>query len=102
MPTGALAQHHPFMLANLAGFDEKERIEVARMPELERFMLATLAELDEQVRSYYAAYDFNRVASTLFSFCTNELSAFYFDIRKDSLYCDASASDRRRSVRNRQ
>ncbi len=88
-----------FMLANLAGFSEKERIEYAKMPELERFMLARLAELDEQVREYYAAYDFNRVASTLFSFCTNELSAFYFDIRKDSLYCDAAMSARRRSVR---
>ena len=88
-----------FMLANLAGFSEKERIEYAKMPELERFMLATLAELDEQVRGYYAAYDFNRVASTLFSFCTNELSAFYFDIRKDSLYCDAIGDARRRAVR---
>src|SRR6201986_569241 len=64
-----------------------------------RFMLAKLAELDEQVRGFYAAYDFNRVASTLFSFCPNELSAFYFDIRKDALYCDPSIADRRRAAR---
>src|SRR6202012_281026 len=80
-------------------FDEKERIEYAKMPELERFMLAKLAELDEQVRGHYAVYDFNRVTSTLFSFCTTELSAFYFDIRKDALYCDAAGADRRRAVR---
>ncbi|HVZ28200.1 MAG TPA: class I tRNA ligase family protein, partial [Rhizomicrobium sp.] len=88
-----------FMLANLSGFSEKERIDYAKMPELERFMLAKLAELDEQVRAGYAAYDFNRVTSTLFSFCTNELSAFYFDIRKDALYCDPLSSTRRRACR---
>jgi isoleucyl-tRNA synthetase len=88
-----------FLLANLAGFDESERIDVARMPELERFILAKLAELDGVVREGYAAYDFNRVFSTLFAFCTNELSAFYFDIRKDALYCDAKSSIRRRAAR---
>ena len=88
-----------FMLANLAGFDEKERIEPAKMPELERMMLARLAELDAQVREGYAGFDFNRVAATLFNFCTNEVSAFYFDIRKDVLYCDAAATVRRRAAR---
>jgi isoleucyl-tRNA synthetase len=88
-----------FLLANLAGFDEKERIDVAEMPELERFMLARLAELDAQVREGYSGFDFNRVAATLFNFCTNELSAFYFDIRKDVLYCDAAAATRRRATR---
>ena len=88
-----------FMLANLAGFDEKERIAPDKMPELERMMLARLAELDAQVRDGYAAFDFNRVAATLFAFCTNELSAFYFDIRKDVLYCDAAAAPRRRAAR---
>ena len=89
-----------FMLANLAGFDEKERIAHDNMPELERMMLARLAELDENVRTGYAGFDFNRVAATLFSFCTNELSAFYFDIRKDALYCDAAAAPRRRAARS--
>jgi isoleucyl-tRNA synthetase len=88
-----------FMLANLSGFDEKERIAHGRMPELERVMLARLAELDGQVRAGYAAFDFNRVAATLFAFCTNELSAFYFDIRKDVLYCDAASAPRRRAAR---
>ncbi|MGZ5922305.1 MAG: isoleucine--tRNA ligase [Rhizomicrobium sp.] len=88
-----------FLLANLAGFDEKERIDIGQMPELERFMLAKLAELDVQVREGYAGFDFNRVTATLFNFCTNEVSAFYFDIRKDVLYCDAARAVRRRAAR---
>ncbi|HUO01447.1 MAG TPA: isoleucine--tRNA ligase, partial [Rhizomicrobium sp.] len=88
-----------FLLANLAGFDSSERIGVEEMPELERFMLAKLAELDAQVREAYRAFDYNRVTATLFNFCTNDLSAFYFDIRKDVLYCDARDARRRRAAR---
>jgi isoleucyl-tRNA synthetase len=58
-----------------------------------------LAELDAQVREGYAGFDFNRVTATLFNFCTNEVSAFYFDIRKDVLYCDAAGAARRRAAR---
>ena len=81
-----------FMLANLSGFDEKERIGPDKMPELERYMLARLAELDAIVRKAYEDFDFGLVNSTLFNFCTNDLSAFYFDIRKDSLYCDPATA----------
>src|SRR5689334_2696853 len=88
-----------FMLANLSGFTEQERISHDQMPELERFMLARLAELDAIVRKAYENFDFGLVNSTLFNFCTNDLSAFYFDIRKDVLYCDAADSVRRRSTR---
>jgi len=88
-----------FMLANLDGFDEKERVASQDMPELERYILAKLAEIDTVVRESYRTYDFNRVYNTVFSFCTNELSAFYFDIRKDSLYCDAKSALRRRASR---
>jgi isoleucyl-tRNA synthetase len=90
-----------FMLANLAGFDEdeKERVGHDQMPELERYILARLAEIDAIVRDSYLHYDFNRVYNTVFSFCTNELSAFYFDIRKDSLYCDSAGAVRRRAAR---
>ncbi|HEY1837034.1 MAG TPA: class I tRNA ligase family protein, partial [Rhizomicrobium sp.] len=88
-----------FMLANLAGFDEKERIGHDKMPELERYMLARLAELDGIVRKGYESYDFNGVFTAIFTFCTNDLSAFYFDVRKDSLYCDRVDSVRRRSAR---
>ena len=88
-----------FMLANLSGFAESERLPHAQMPELERYILARLAELDALVRGGYARYDFNGVFTALFNFCTNDLSAFYFDIRKDALYCDAAASVRRRAAR---
>jgi len=88
-----------FMLSNLSGFSEKERIAYAQMPELERFMLARLAELDAIVRKAYENFDFGLVNSTLFNFCTNDLSAFYFDIRKDALYCDPAGAARRRATR---
>ncbi|MBV8977394.1 MAG: isoleucine--tRNA ligase [Alphaproteobacteria bacterium] len=88
-----------FMLANLAGYEESERASPGEMPELERYMLARLAELDAIVRESYTLYDFNRVYNSVFSFCTNECSAFYFDIRKDALYCDARTAPRRRAAR---
>ena len=89
-----------FILGNLAGFSEAERIAPADMPELERWVLHRLAELDTEVRQGYAVYDFQGVFQKLFSFCTTDLSAFYFDIRKDALYCDAPDSLRRRAVRS--
>jgi isoleucyl-tRNA synthetase len=88
-----------FMLANLAGFAAREQIGFDAMPPLERYILARLAELDQSVRADYAEFDFNRVYAQLFNFCTNELSAFYFDIRKDALYCDRADSLRRRAAR---
>src|SRR6056297_1605914 len=68
------------------------------MPELEQWVLDRLAELDEVVRKGYDAYDFQGVFQQLFNFATVELSAFYFDIRKDALYCDGD-TDRRRTAR---
>ena len=88
-----------FLLGNLAGFDEAERLPAAEMPELERWVLHRLAELDGEVRRGYAAYDFQGVFQKLFQFCTVDLSALYFDIRKDSLYCDAVGSMKRRAAR---
>lgn len=71
-----------FMLGNLDGFTEDERIDISEMPELERLMLHRLSELDALVRKSYSEYEFSRVFHTLFNFATTELSAFYFDIRK--------------------
>ncbi|MGV8987524.1 MAG: isoleucine--tRNA ligase [Cypionkella sp.] len=88
-----------FLLGNLAGFTEAERVETADMPELERWVLNRLAELDAEVRDGYARYDFQGVFTKLFAFATTDLSAIYFDIRKDSLYCDAASSLTRRSAR---
>lgn len=88
-----------FMLGALAGFSDAERIAPAEMPELERWVLHRLAELDQRVRAGYDAYDFQGVFRALFDFATVDLSAFWFDIRKDVLYCDAPDSPRRRAVR---
>ncbi len=88
-----------FMLGNLDGFDEAERVEPDEMPELERYVLHLLAELDVVVREGYAAYDFQRVFQRLFQFATVDLSSVYFDIRKDALYCDGPGSLPRRSAR---
>jgi isoleucyl-tRNA synthetase len=88
-----------FLLGSLAGFDEAERVEPVAMPELERWVLHRLAELDRRVRDGYARYDFQDVFQALFNFCTVDLSALYFDIRKDVLYCDAASSPRRRAAR---
>lgn len=88
-----------FLLGNLAGFDAAEKLPVQDMPELERHMLHRLAEVGAAVRSGYAVFDFRRVYQTLFNFMTVELSAFYFDIRKDALYCDPADSPARRGCR---
>ncbi|WP_343117054.1 isoleucine--tRNA ligase [Ostreiculturibacter nitratireducens] len=88
-----------FLLGNLAGFSEEEKVAPAEMPELERWVLHRLAELDHVVRKGYAGYDFQGVFQTLFTFCTVDLSAVYFDIRKDALYCDGADTLRRRAAR---
>ncbi len=71
---------------------------LADMPELERLILHKMAELDGIVRKGYAAYDFQGVFQAIFAFATLDLSAFYFDIRKDALYCDAPDSPERRAA----
>ncbi len=88
-----------FMLGNLAGFSEAERVTPEEMPELERWVLHRLAELDEVVRRGYEAYDFQGVFRALFEFATSDLSAFHFDIRKDVLYCAAPGDIERRAAR---
>ncbi|MEX1233991.1 MAG: isoleucine--tRNA ligase [Roseovarius sp.] len=84
-----------YLLGALAHFEESDRIEPAEMPELEQWVLHRLAELDTRVREGYAAYDFQGVTQTLLNFCTLDLSAFYFDVRKDVLYCDGDTTRRR-------
>ena len=88
-----------FLLGNLADFEDDEKVAHADMPELERYMLHRLAELDTLVRDNYAHFDFRKIYQTLFNFMTVDLSAFYFDIRKDTLYCDAASSIERRACR---
>uniref|UniRef100_UPI0035673F21 isoleucine--tRNA ligase n=1 Tax=Actibacterium sp. TaxID=1872125 RepID=UPI0035673F21 len=88
-----------YMLGALSGYDAAQAVDPADMPELERWVLHRLAELDHKVRTGYTAYDFQGVFQALFNFCTVELSSFYFDIRKDALYCDPADSLTARSSR---
>ncbi|MBX4908031.1 MULTISPECIES: isoleucine--tRNA ligase [Rhizobium] len=86
-----------WMLGTLA-HDKGEVIALADLPELEQLMLHRLSELDQLVRENYDAFDFKKIARALIDFANVELSAFYFDVRKDALYCDAPSSLRRRSA----
>src|ERR1700729_959167 len=86
-----------WMLGNLAHFSDNERVKPERMPELERLMLHRLAELDPLIRQAYADFDYKRIFAALNAFMTTDLSAFYFDIRKDTLYCDPYSSTTRKS-----
>ena len=87
-----------FLLGSLGDFKEDQRVAAQDMPELERWVLHRLAELDEVVRRGYAAYDFQGVFQAVFTFATADLSAFYFDVRKDVLYCDGDTARRRAAL----
>lgn len=86
-----------WMLGTLA-HDHGDEIAYADLPELEKLMLHRLSELDQLVRKGYDEFDFKRIVRALSDFANVELSAFYFDIRKDALYCDAPSSARRRAA----
>ncbi|MFC5566025.1 isoleucine--tRNA ligase [Rubellimicrobium aerolatum] len=87
-----------FLLGSLGDVTATDHVGPEAMPELERWVLHRLAELDRTVREGYAAYDFQGVFRAVFEFATVDLSAFYFDIRKDTLYCDGD-TPRRRAAR---
>jgi len=86
-----------WMLGTLAHFHDDERVKHDAMPELERLMLHRLAELDVLVRKAYVEFDYKRIFAALSAFMTSDLSAFYFDIRKDALYCDPISSGKRKA-----
>jgi isoleucyl-tRNA synthetase len=86
-----------WMLGSLAHFRDEDRVAAAKMPELERLMLHRLSELDALVRRCYADFDYKRIFAALNAFMTADLSAFYFDIRKDALYCDPISSTTRKA-----
>jgi isoleucyl-tRNA synthetase len=88
-----------YLLGALDGFSDAEKLPLAEMPELERWVLHRLAELDGKVRQACHDFQFHGLFTELHTFCTVDLSAFYFDIRKDSLYCDHPADARRRAAR---
>ncbi len=95
-----------YLLGALADFSEEERVAPADMPELERYMLHRLAGLDAELRAVVdqaqgsdAWLEFGRYSRSLLDFANIDLSAFFFDIRKDCLYCDAPADPKRRAYR---
>ncbi len=90
-----------YLLGNLNDNFEQidlEKIEIKNLPELEQFMLHKIYNLNSKFNKYFKDYDFHNLYKELLNFCTVDLSAFYFDIRKDTLYCDPINSEKRKST----
>ena len=88
-----------YLIGNLYEFKENEKIDVAEFPELEKFILHRLWEIDQIIQNCISSYNFHLMFTTLLNFCSNDLSSFYFDIRKDTIYCDSYNSKKRRAAR---
>ncbi len=88
-----------WILGSLDGFEEAEKLAEEKFPELERLILHRISEIDTLVRKAVKTHDWAVVYPAIHNFCATDLSAFYFDIRKDSLYCDRSDSEKRRACR---
>ncbi len=88
-----------YMLGALEGYSDAEKVAVADMPELERYVLHLLADMDAKLKTAVNDFDFNTYVRLITDFANNDLSAFFFDIRKDSLYCDAATSPKRMAYR---
>jgi isoleucyl-tRNA synthetase len=90
-----------YLLGNINdNFEEVnlEEIDIKKLPELEQFMLHKIYSIDLNFKKYFKIYDFHNLYKELLNFCTLDLSAFYFDIRKDCLYCDTKDSIKRQST----
>jgi isoleucyl-tRNA synthetase len=88
-----------YLLGALSGFSDAEKLESKDMPALDRWVLDRLYEIDQSIRTAVDGHDYHQVFTILHHFCTNDLSAFYFDIRKDALYCSDKMSTERRACR---
>ena len=88
-----------YLLGSLDGYSAKEKVGFKDLPELERWVLHRMAELDAMFRTAVDDFDFHKIATELHNFCAVDLSAFYFDIRKDAVYCDAPDALRRKAGR---
>ncbi len=88
-----------YLLGALDGFSDAEKVAVADMPELERYMLHLLADMDAKLKVAVGDFDFNSYVRLLTDFANEDLSAFFFDIRKDCLYCDAPTDPKRMAYR---
>ncbi len=88
-----------YLIGNLDGFSTEEKINESEFPDLEKFILHRLWEIDQIIMDCVKTFNFHLMFTTLLNFCSNDLSAFYFDIRKDVIYCDSKKSLERRSSR---
>ncbi len=88
-----------FLIGNLNDFSKEEPIDESEFPELEKYLLHRLWEVDQVVQKCVSTFNFHLMFTTLLNFCSSDLSAFYFDIRKDTIYCDSKESVQRRSTR---
>lgn len=88
-----------YILGGLHGFTDAEKLPVSDLPELEQYILHHIQHVDAELRACIKRYDLTSAVQLLNTFCNNDLSAFYFDVRKDALYCDAPDSLRRRACR---
>ncbi|MEE2699423.1 MAG: isoleucine--tRNA ligase [Pseudomonadota bacterium] len=88
-----------YVLGNLDDFHEDERLNINDMPELDRWVLHRLWEMDCLLREACNTLHFHQAFAEIHNFCAVDLSAFYFDIRKDSLYCDPKDDIKRRAAR---
>ncbi len=88
-----------FLIGNLNDFTKEEPIDESEFPELEKYLLHRLWEVDQVVQKCVSTFNFHLMFTTLLNFCSSDLSAFYFDIRKDTIYCDSKESVQRRSTR---
>ena len=88
-----------YLLGALDGFTAEEAVSHGQMPALERWVLHRLAQIDDRIRAMTDSYDFHGIFTELHTLCNSDLSAFYFEIRKDRLYCDALGSVERRACR---
>ena len=91
---------YEIMNDSLRNFNEikLENLDIKKLPELEQYMLHRIYSLNENFNKYFRNYDFHNLYKELLNFCTVDLSAFYFDIRKDTLYCDPKDSNKRKST----
>jgi len=87
-----------FLLGNLNNFSVNDAVELEQMPDLEKYILNRISQMNSELKSLVQNHDYHGIFVKLLNFCTLDLSAFYFDIRKDSLYCDGKDSLKRRSV----
>jgi len=88
-----------YLIGNLHEFHEKEKVTIDQFPELEKFILHRLWEVDQIIQKCISNYNFHLMFTTILNFCSNDLSSFYFDIRKDTIYCDSYSSNKRRATR---